>query len=173
MPVALPPGRARLATRPSRTGSSPTPKAIGIVAVAALAAIVGAFPGGAITATCRRTRSASSAGRRSRWPPSQWYSTVTFWPSTYPVSLRPLRNAAEKRGEGVSVGEAGSIAGQGAGCDKLAVFEDRRHSMVEGQRGELFAPSRKKRIGVDNEPARSQFDKVCENAIEVTFGASI
>src|ERR1035437_8411238 len=26
MPVALPPGRARLATRPSRTGSSPTPK---------------------------------------------------------------------------------------------------------------------------------------------------
>ena len=38
MPVALPPGRARLATRPSWTGSSPTPKTIGIVAVAALAA---------------------------------------------------------------------------------------------------------------------------------------
>src|SRR5262249_19418896 len=38
MPVALPPGRARLATRPSLTGSSPTPKTIGIVAVAALAA---------------------------------------------------------------------------------------------------------------------------------------
>src|SRR5215831_16220181 len=38
IPVALPPGRARLATRPSLTGSSPTPKTIGIVAVAALAA---------------------------------------------------------------------------------------------------------------------------------------
>ena len=38
MPVALPPGRARLATRPSLTGSSPTPKTIGIVVVAALAA---------------------------------------------------------------------------------------------------------------------------------------
>ena len=41
-PVALPPGRARLATRPSLTGSSPTPNTIGIVAVAALAAIAAA-----------------------------------------------------------------------------------------------------------------------------------
>src|SRR5262245_46654292 len=38
IPVALPPGRARLATRPNLTGSSPTPKTIGIVVVAALAA---------------------------------------------------------------------------------------------------------------------------------------
>ena len=30
MPVALPPGRARLATRPSGTGSSATPKTIGV-----------------------------------------------------------------------------------------------------------------------------------------------
>ena len=34
------------------------------------------------TATRRRTRSAISAGRRSYWPLNQWYSTVTFWPST-------------------------------------------------------------------------------------------
>ena len=38
MPVRLPPGRARLATRPSATGSSATAKTIGIVVVAALAA---------------------------------------------------------------------------------------------------------------------------------------
>src|SRR5262249_47826471 len=38
IPVTLPPGRARLATRPSLTGSSPMPKTIGVVAVAALAA---------------------------------------------------------------------------------------------------------------------------------------
>ena len=38
MPVRLPPGRARLATRPSLTGSSATPKTMGIVVVAALAA---------------------------------------------------------------------------------------------------------------------------------------
>ena len=38
IPVRLPPGRARLATRPSLTGSSATLKTTGIVAVAALAA---------------------------------------------------------------------------------------------------------------------------------------
>src|SRR6516164_4889171 len=54
-PVALPPGRARLATRPSLTGSRPMPKAIGIVVVAALAATAGASPTAAITATRRRT----------------------------------------------------------------------------------------------------------------------
>ena len=83
MPVALPSGRAKLATRPSWTGSSATPKTIGIVAVAALAAIVpGVLPGVAITATRRRTRSATLAGKLSYWPSSHWYSTFTFWPST-------------------------------------------------------------------------------------------
>src|SRR5262249_18279220 len=51
--------------------------------VAALAACAAKLPAGvAITATRRRTRSAMSAGRRSNWPSSQWYSTVTFWLST-------------------------------------------------------------------------------------------
>jgi hypothetical protein len=44
MPVALPPGRARLATRPNFTGSPPTAKTIGIVWVAALAASAEAKP---------------------------------------------------------------------------------------------------------------------------------
>ena len=38
MPVTLPPGRLRLATRPCLTGSAPLAKTIGIVVVAALAA---------------------------------------------------------------------------------------------------------------------------------------
>ena len=45
IPVRLPPGRARLATRPSLTGSSPTLKTMGIVAVAALAASAGRIAG--------------------------------------------------------------------------------------------------------------------------------
>src|SRR5262245_16049789 len=65
MPVTLPPGRARLATRPSLTGSSPEVKAMGIVVVAALAAEVAGSPGVAITATRRRTRSLASSGSRS------------------------------------------------------------------------------------------------------------
>jgi hypothetical protein len=58
-------GRARLATRPNWTGSFPMPKAIGIVAVGALAASATvAMLGVTITATCRRTRSAINAGTR-------------------------------------------------------------------------------------------------------------
>jgi hypothetical protein len=82
MPVTFPPGRARLATRPCLTGSSEVVKTIGIVAVAAFAAITALPPVEAITATRRRTRSAITAGRQSNWPSSQYYSTITFWPST-------------------------------------------------------------------------------------------
>ena len=63
-PVRLPPGRARLATRPSLTGSSGLTKTMGIVVVAALAANAEP-PVAAITATWRRTNSAASAGSRS------------------------------------------------------------------------------------------------------------
>jgi hypothetical protein len=63
--------------------------------------------GVAITANRRRTRSAMSDDRRSNWPLSQWYSTVTFWPSMVPVSLRPLRNAAPRRAD--SSGDRGLI----------------------------------------------------------------
>src|SRR6516225_7361530 len=66
IPVRLPPGRARLATRPSLTGSSPARKTMGIVVVAALAANAGETPPiVAITATCRRANSVASAGSRS------------------------------------------------------------------------------------------------------------
>src|SRR5262245_43432422 len=66
MPVRLPPGRARLATRPSLTGSSATAKTMGIVVVAALAAKAETGPSAeVITVTCRRTNSPASAGSRS------------------------------------------------------------------------------------------------------------
>src|SRR5262249_48860284 len=64
MPVALPAGRARVATRPSLNGSSTTKKTMGIVVVAALANAA-AGPFATITATCRRTRSAANPARRS------------------------------------------------------------------------------------------------------------
>src|SRR5262249_24166698 len=65
-PRQIAPGRARLATRPSPTGSWATMKTVGIVVVAALAANVTVGPPDAtITATCRRTSSAASTGSRS------------------------------------------------------------------------------------------------------------
>jgi hypothetical protein len=41
------------------------------------------------------------------------------------------------------------------------------------QRGKLFLPGGEKRIGGDDEPARSQLDQVCKHSIEVTFGAGV
>jgi hypothetical protein len=74
-PVRLPPGRARLATRPSLTGSSPEMNTMGIVVVAALAANAAAGPPlVAITATRRRRSEQTSAGRVSRHPASGGHS---------------------------------------------------------------------------------------------------
>ena len=65
-PVRLPPGRARLATRPAATRSPPPKKTIGIVEVASFAAAVPRQPPLAtITSTLRLTRSAANAGSRS------------------------------------------------------------------------------------------------------------
>src|SRR3954470_13711757 len=63
MPVALPPGLFRLATRPIATGSVPTWKTIGMVDVAAFAANAAWVAERAVmTFTRRRTKSAARSG---------------------------------------------------------------------------------------------------------------
>ena len=62
-PVTLPPGRARLATRPAPTGSPTFAITMGIVVVALFAANAGAVPVATIRSTLRRTRSAARSGR--------------------------------------------------------------------------------------------------------------
>ena len=64
-PVALPPGRFKLATRPSLIGSSPVVNTIGTVEVAALAARAAGLLVAAMTVSLRWIRSAASAGSRS------------------------------------------------------------------------------------------------------------
>src|SRR5262249_41349306 len=92
-PVAFPPGRFKLATKPSLTGS-PATNTIGIVEVACFAATAeGGPPVATSTFTRRCTNSAANAGSRSYSPRAQRYSMVTFWPSKKPASPRPLRNA--------------------------------------------------------------------------------
>src|SRR6516162_4299598 len=61
-PLKFPPGRWKPATRPRRTGSPSIRKMIGVVAVAALAAITAGSPLAAMTATLRSRSSAASAG---------------------------------------------------------------------------------------------------------------
>src|SRR6516162_7406282 len=62
-PVTLPPGRLRLATRPSLTGSPPVTKTTGTVDVTALAANAERVLQ-TIRATCWRTKSATRVGNR-------------------------------------------------------------------------------------------------------------
>jgi GAF domain len=97
-PVTLPPGRLRLVTRPSLTGSPPIAKTIGTVVVAALAA---SAPGVlTITVIGQLSKSATSAGSRSNLLSAQRYSIAQFRPSTTPASLRPsrtLRDAQSRR----------------------------------------------------------------------------
>ena len=81
-PVTLPPGRFRLATRPSSTGSLLVVKTMGIFEVAAFAMRLAGVLVAAITATPRLTRSAASAGSLSYWPSAHRYSIATLRFST-------------------------------------------------------------------------------------------
>ena len=96
MPVAFPPGRLKLATRPAATGSSPTTNTIGMDVVATLAAFAAGGPEATMTSTARRTNSVACAGRRSYWPSAKRYSITTLLPSTNPASFSPRRNAATR-----------------------------------------------------------------------------
>ena len=64
-PVTFQPGRVRLLTRPTATGSLLLANAMGVLVVAAFAARAAALPKAAMTATLRPTRSAASPGNRS------------------------------------------------------------------------------------------------------------
>src|SRR4030095_12316324 len=95
-PVMFPPGRARLATKPLPTASPPTIMTMGIVAVASLPAGVSHVPPATLPSPLRRTSSAASAGRRSNFPSQDRHSMTRFFPSTYPRSRIPCRNASTR-----------------------------------------------------------------------------
>src|SRR5262245_2912980 len=119
-PVTLRPGRLRLATRPSATGSLPVANTIGTVVVAAMAAGV-ALLFTTITATWRCSSSAASAGNRASSFSAERNSIATFWPSTKPASRRPARNAATKCAIGASgVLRRNPMTGIGGGCPRAA-----------------------------------------------------
>jgi hypothetical protein len=67
---------------------------MGIVPVAALAGRVADGPAVTMTSTLRRTSSGASEGRRSSCPSADRHSMRMAFPSTYPISRRPCRNAS-------------------------------------------------------------------------------
>gem|GEM_PF-6006755 len=93
-PVIFPPGCARLATTPLATGSLSCAITIGIVDVAPFEARVGAVPPVTMTTGLRATNSRARVGRRSSFPSAKRHSIAMFFPSSYPRSRNPWRNAA-------------------------------------------------------------------------------
>ena len=95
IPVTFPPGRLRLATRPSATGSLVDENTTGIVEVAALAASEQAVrpPQKRPPRGWRRDRPPGLAIGRSAHLPSG-IRLATFCPSLKPASPSPRRNAA-------------------------------------------------------------------------------
>ena len=91
-PVTLPPGRARLATRPVPTGS-PSTKTIGMTDVACFAATA-ALPPATMTSTLSRTNSAAISAKRSLRPSAQRYSIARLRPSIQPSSRSRCTKAA-------------------------------------------------------------------------------
>ena len=92
-PVRLPPGRARLATKPLLTGLFASAKTIGITDVACFAAFA-PNPAVTMTSTLSRTNSAAISAKRSLRPSAHRYSIATVRPSIRPSSRsRPAKAA--------------------------------------------------------------------------------
>ena len=85
-PVTLPPGRAKLATRPLPIGSFAAANIIGMIDVACFAAITAAVEYVMMTSTLSRTNSAAISVKRSGRPSAQRTSSTTVRPSIQPSS---------------------------------------------------------------------------------------
>ena len=92
----FPPGRARLATKPDATGSPSLPMTMGIVTVASLAERVPAEPAVTMTSTLERASSTARVVTSFDLPSPNRYSMTIFFPSTYPSSRNPSRNASTR-----------------------------------------------------------------------------
>src|SRR5262249_42880330 len=64
-----------------------------------------------------------------------------------------------------------SVAHQPAGCDELAILEDRRHRVANAQRSKLLAPASEQCSRSDDEPAYSQLDQCGKHLIEIALRA--
>ena len=93
-PVALPPGRARLSTKPAPTGSGVPVNTIGMVRVACSSDGTTAPPEARMTSGASATNSDACLRKSSASPAPQRYSIRTLRPTVQPNSCRPCRNAA-------------------------------------------------------------------------------
>ena len=92
MPVMLPPGLAKLSTKPVPTGSVETAMTIGIVRLACCTALMDPVVPTTTTSTCARTSSAASMGKSSVRPSAKRHSTIKSLSSISPSSRMPCKN---------------------------------------------------------------------------------
>ena len=90
----FPPGRARLATKPDPRTSATLASTMGILRVARRAASAASVPEATMMLTFNRTSSAAISPARPGLASAVRHSTARFFPSTYPSSRRPRRNAS-------------------------------------------------------------------------------
>src|SRR5262249_48480646 len=95
-PVTLPPGRARLGTRPVATGSPAPTNTIGMVEGACFAAIAVGGVGATMRSTLSRTNSAAISAKGSARPSPQRYSMATVRFSIQPSSRSRCTKAATR-----------------------------------------------------------------------------
>jgi hypothetical protein len=95
-PVALPPGRPRLATNPLPIGSVASANTMGISDVGSFATSAGMVAQVATTSTFARTNSAAISAARSRRPSAQRISNTTLRPSLQPNSFSRCTRAANQ-----------------------------------------------------------------------------
>ena len=124
-PVTFPPGRARLATRPSSSALGTSNMTTGTVADARFAARTAATPIATTTSTLRRTSCVASVGSCSSVSPMPLGSSATFWPSTYPAARSVFTNVdmyASNGGAGQAPTHSSPIVATGAtGCATAGV----------------------------------------------------
>ena len=95
-PVALLPGRARLSTIPSPTGSTAFANTIGTDRLALCTAWTALAPEAKMTSGVSATNSAACLRYNSRSPALQRMSMRTLRPTDQPASCKPCRNAASR-----------------------------------------------------------------------------
>src|SRR5262245_19138159 len=95
-PVALPPGRAKLATKPAPTGSTTCAKTIGTVRVACSKGVAAGMPLAKTTSGASPTKSAACLRKLSGSPPPQ--RVDTYVTADRPARfLQPLQECRETR----------------------------------------------------------------------------
>jgi hypothetical protein len=120
-PVTLPPGLARLATRPLLTGSPAVANTIGMTDVARLAAKIVGVPDVTMISTLSRTNSAAISAKRSLRPSPQRYSIARLRPSIQPSSRsRWTKGAAHSLAAERVLWPKNPMVGSFFGCCALA-----------------------------------------------------